>query len=160
MPTTTLGYLHLVAASLSILLGAFQLIRTRRDQLHRRVGYTYVGAMAVNGITALTVYEFTGGFNIFHGLAIYSLLSIALAVQPMLANPRPLEWKRKHYMWVAWSYAGLMAAAVTEFLVRVVHAEGWLSAALGSPPVIILAAFLIPRFAPPRRGAAPLATGS
>ena len=151
MPTSPLGYLHLVAASLSLILGAFQLIRPRRDQLHRRVGYTYVGAMVVNNVTALTVYQFTGGFNIFHALAIYSLFSIGMALQPMLVSPRPWQWRRKHYMWTAWSYAGLSAAAVTEFLVRVIHVPGWLSAPLGTPPVVLIAALLINRYAPPLR---------
>jgi uncharacterized membrane protein len=151
MPETTFGLLHLVAASLSIVVGAFQLLRPRGDALHRRAGYLYIGAMAVNNLTALTVHEFTGGFNFFHGLAIYSLVSIALAIRPMLVTPRPWQWKRIHYMWTAWSYAGLMAAGVTEFLLRVVHISGLLAAPLGTPPVILAAWFLIRRHAPPLR---------
>lgn len=158
MPTSPLGYIHLIAASLSLLFGAFQLIRPRRDQLHRRMGYTYVGTMVVNNVTALTVYQFTGGFNIFHALAIYSLFSIGMALRPMLASPRPWQWRRQHYMWTAWSYAGLTAAAVTEFLVRVAHVPGWLSAPLGTPPVILLASLLINRYAPPLRPAPAAAT--
>lgn len=151
MPDSLLGIGHMAAATLSLLAGAFQLIRTRRDQLHRRVGYTYVSAMVVNNVSALFIYKFTGGFNIFHGLALYSLFSVGFALRPMLSDPRPYQWKRIHYMWTAWSYAGLSAAAVTEFLVRVVYVEGWLAGLVGSVPVILLASVLIPRFAPPYR---------
>ncbi len=151
MPTSFLGYLHLVAASLSMVVGPVQLLRTKGDRIHRWSGYVYAAAMAVNGLSALTIYRFTGSFNVFHALALYSLLSVGLALRPMLVSPRPFEWRRMHYMWTTWSYAGLMSAGTTEFLVRVVHLDGWLGAAVGSPPAIILGAILIPRFAPPRR---------
>ncbi|HVX87688.1 MAG TPA: DUF2306 domain-containing protein [Gemmatimonadales bacterium] len=151
MPSTALGHVHLWAASLALLLGAFQLVRLRRDALHRRVGYAYVTALGVSDLTALTVYEFTGGFNVFHALALYSLVCLGLALRPMLTTPRPFQWRRVHYLWIAWSYAGLSAAAATEFLVRVAHMEGWLASVVGTLPVIGIGAFLIGRFAPPRR---------
>jgi uncharacterized membrane protein len=148
---SNVGTVHMVAASLSLATGAFQLIRTRRDALHRRVGYTYVVAMLVNNITALTIHEFSGGFNVFHAFAIYSLISISLAVRPMLVNPRPYQWKRIHYMWVAWSYAGLSAAAVTEGLLRVAHTSWQVATFAGSIPVIAIGALLITRFRPALR---------
>ncbi len=141
----------MVAASLSLATGAFQLIRPRRDTLHRRVGYTYVVAMLVSNISALTIHEFSGGFNVFHAFAIYSLVSIAFAIRPMLTSPRPHQWKRIHYMWIAWSYGGLCAAAVTEGLLRVGHVSWQLATLGGSVPVIAIAALLIARFRPPLR---------
>jgi len=151
MALSTVGASHLLAASLSLATGAFQLLRTRRDTLHRRVGYVYVGAMAVNNVSALTIFRFTGGVNVFHGLAVYSLVSVALAIRPMLVTPRPYQWRRIHYQWVAWSYAGLCAAALTEFLVRVVMLPGWLGATVGTPPPIVLGGLLIRHFAPAPR---------
>ncbi|HWA40177.1 MAG TPA: DUF2306 domain-containing protein [Gemmatimonadales bacterium] len=153
MPSTPLGYVHLLAASLALLFGAFQLIRPRRDALHRRVGYAYVTVLGVSDLTALTVYRFTGGFNLFHILALYSLVCLGLALRPMLVTPRPFQWRRIHYMWIAWSYAGLSAAAATEFLVRVVRMEGWLGSVVGTVPVIGIGAFLIGHFAPALRTA-------
>lgn len=140
--------LHTVGASIGLVTGAFQLLRPQRDTVHRVVGYSFVGAMAVSNVTALTVYEFTGRFNIFHALAIYNLVGVSLALRPMWMRPRPYQWRRMHYMWIAWSYAGLCAAAVTEFLLRVAHVPGMLSALFGTPPVILLAWFLIRRYAP------------
>jgi hypothetical protein len=107
--------------------------------------------MAVSNLSALVIYQFTGGFNIFHALALYNLLGISLALRPMLQTPRPYQWRRIHYHWVAWSYAGLCAAAATEFLVRVTLLPGWLGALVGTTPVMLLAAWLIRRFAPPPR---------
>ncbi len=141
----------MAAASLGLVAGAIQMLRPRRDRLHRQVGYVYVGVMAVNNLTALGIYEFTGGPNIFHGFAVYSLVSITLALRPMLIKPRPWQWRRMHYMWIAWSYVGLWAAAVVEFLTRVVLLPGWFAAAVGSPLVVLAGWPLINRFAPPRR---------
>jgi hypothetical protein len=115
------------------------------------VGYAFVAVMTVSNLSALAIYKFTGGFNIFHALAVYNLVAIGLALRPMLQNPRPYQWRRIHYQWVAWSYAGLCAAAATEFLLRVILLPGWLSALVGTPPVILMAAWLIRRFAPAPR---------
>jgi len=155
MALSNIGTAHVVAATLGLLSGAIQLTRTRRDATHRRIGYVYVSAMAISNVTALLVYRFTGGFNIFHALAIYNLFNVSMALRPMLANPRPWQWRRQHYMWVAYSYAGLSAAALTEFLVRVMGMDGWLGAAVGTPPVILIGAVLIHHFAPPLRPPAP-----
>ena len=54
-------------------------------------------------------------------------------------------------MWMSFSYAGLSAAALTEFLLRVVHMEGWMSAAVGTIPVMGIGSVLIFKFAPPMR---------
>lgn len=151
MALSPFGIIHLAAASSSLLAGAFQLIRTRRDALHRRVGYFYVGAMLLNNGSALTIYVFTGGFNVFHALARYSLFNVTMAMRPMLVNPRPHQWRRMHYMWVSGSYAGLFAAATTEFLVRVMLVPGWMGAVIGTPPTMIVASILIPRLAPALR---------
>jgi uncharacterized membrane protein len=153
MPATALGTVHMIAAAVSLLVGAFQLLRTRRDGLHRRLGYVFVAAMVVTNLSALTVYEFNGRFNTFHAFALISLVSVAMALRPMIASPRPPYWRRMHYYWVSWSYVGLAAAAVTEFLLRVVQVRGDLAAVIGSPPVILIGAWLINRFAPAQRPA-------
>lgn len=147
---TASGSIHMAAATVSLLLGAFQLARMRRDRLHRRAGYAYAAAMVLTNLTALLIYEFTRGFNIFHALALLSLFTLGMALKPMLTRPRPADWRTVHYYWVTWSYAGLCAAAMTEFLVRVMDVPGWMSAAIGTPLVLVPAAWLIARYAPRR----------
>jgi uncharacterized membrane protein len=143
----------MLTAAASLLFGAFQLIRPRRDLLHKRMGYAYVAAMLVTNVTALTVYEFNGRFNVFHALALVSLVTLAMAMRPMLMRPRPKHWRITHYYWVAWSYAGLSAAASTEFLLRVMLLPGWMASAIGTPLILLPAAFLIERYSPRRLAA-------
>jgi uncharacterized membrane protein len=151
MALTPLGLVHTAAASFGLATGAFQLLRPRRDALHRRVGYGYVGAMVVANGSALTIYKFSGGFNVFHALALYNLFGVAMALRPFFAKPTPWQWRSMHYQWIAWSYAGLSAAAMTEFLLRVVLLPAWMSTLFGTLPPIAIGGLLIRRFAPPRR---------
>jgi uncharacterized membrane protein len=149
---TTAGWVHTVLASVGILVGAEQLIRTRRDWWHRQLGYVYVASMVVADLSILTVYRFNGRFNAFHVGAIVNLFCLAMALRPMLAKPRPVQWRLTHYMWVSWSYVGLLAAALTEFLIRTrpfgVGAAP-IAATVGASLVVgVVGAVLIQRFRP------------
>jgi uncharacterized membrane protein len=101
---TVAGWIHTILSSVGIVVGAEQLLRTRRDRLHRWFGYVYVVAMVTADFAILTVYRFNGHFNAFHVGALANLLCIAMALHPMLAQSRPRQWKIKHYMWMSWSY--------------------------------------------------------
>ena len=115
---TSAGWVHTILSTVGIVVGAEQLIRTRRDRLHRRLGYVYVSAMLIADGAILSVYRFNGHFNVFHVGAIVNIVMIALAMKPMLATQRPRQWRIKHYLFIAWSYVGLLAAALTEFVIR------------------------------------------
>jgi hypothetical protein len=104
--------------------------------------------MTITNVSALRVYEFTGGFHVFHALALVSLLTLAMTLRGMLAPPRPAQWRTTHYYWVAWSYAGLSAAGMTEFLARGLLLPGWTTAAAGSAVILLPAALIISRHAP------------
>lgn len=149
---TTAGWVHTVLASVGILVGAEQLIRTRRDWWHRQLGYVYVASMVVADLSILSVYRFNGRFNAFHVGAIVNLLCLWMALHPMLASPRPLQWRLKHYMWVSWSYVGLLAAALTEFIIRTqpLGSDGAaiLATVFASTVVGVVGAVLIQRFRP------------
>ena len=115
---TIAGTVHTVLSLAGIMTGAEQVLRKQRDQLHRRLGYVYVASMLVADVAVLTVYRFSGGFNAFHAGALVNMACIGMAMRPMLTKPRPPKWKLTHYMWICWSYVGLLAAASTELLIR------------------------------------------
>jgi uncharacterized membrane protein len=119
MPHLTLtGAIHSALALLCIAIGFVQLLRPKRGAGHRARGYAFVYAMLVADSTALSVYQFTGKFNVLHAGAIANLICVVAAVIPLLRSPRPVNWKLQHYYWIAWSYVGLIAAAATELVVR------------------------------------------
>jgi hypothetical protein len=161
IPSLTLaGAIHTVLALFGIAVGAIQLLRTKGGASHRALGYAYVYAMLFADGAAMLIYRFTGQFNVFHVGAIVNFVLIVIAMVPLLQNPRPVNWKLRHYYRITWSYVGLIAAAVTELIVRTVrltHEQGW--AVSGGVAVLVTAIgyVLIERFRP-RSGVPPAET--
>jgi hypothetical protein len=83
-----------------------------------RAGWAYVASMACLNVSALGLYHLTGGFNIFHALALVSLAMVAGGVIQVLGRRRWRRWLWRHYQYMAWSYVGLLAASCNEAFVR------------------------------------------
>jgi uncharacterized membrane protein len=148
------GSIHAALALLCIVVGAVQLIRPKRGAGHRARGYAYVYGILVADGAAMLLYRFTGAFNIFHVGALVNLVFVVVAIVPVLRTPRPANWKLWHYNFIAWSYVGLIAAALTEVAVRLgqpmTHGMSWMISALVSGLVTAVGFVLIPRYRPPR----------
>jgi uncharacterized membrane protein len=126
----TLGQLHLASAFAALLIGAYVFLGTRKGtRLHRRAGWAYVVAMLALNVTALLIYELFGGFGPFHVAAVASLVTTLFGVvaaralrRERRARQRPAggtDYAGHHYMWMSYSYLGLVAAAVAETATRV-----------------------------------------
>ncbi|MCB1554275.1 MAG: DUF2306 domain-containing protein [Xanthomonadales bacterium] len=144
-----LGGIHLGNAVFSLLAGAAVLTLRKGTRLHKWIGYTYATGMLVLNVSALSLYRLNGDFNVFHACALVSLVSLFGGMVPAILR-RPAGWLRMHYEFMAWSYVGLVAAAVSETAVRLPSAPFWPAVAIGS--VLVLAGgalavhFLRPRF--------------
>jgi hypothetical protein len=154
MPHLTLaGALHTALALSCVVVGAIQLTFPKRGAWHRARGYAFIYAMLMADGAALLIYRFTGSFNMFHVGALANLACIVGGIAPMLRTPRPPNWKLRHYYFIAWSYVGLMSAAVTELIVRTVppsgHAQGWGVSAVVTVLVTAIGYILIERHRPP-----------
>jgi uncharacterized membrane protein len=151
---TSAGAVHTGLAMFGIGVGLIQLLRPKGGPAHRALGYAFVYGMLVADAAALLIYQFTGRFNIFHVGAIANLVCIVFATIPVLRSPRPPGWKHQHYHWMSWSYVGLLAAAVTEFVVRTIpfatRAQVWTVTAVATTVVTGVGYVLISRY----RGAA------
>jgi len=158
---TTMGWFHLAFAAFGLATGAIQLLRRKGDRLHRAVGYAYVYAMVIANATSLTMYRFTGSFNVFHAGAIVNFVCIIAAMIPVLRTPRAPDWLAWHYRWMSSSYIGLVAAAATEFSVRTLAVSSretaWIVAGMVTVLVAVVGGVLIRvnrRIAAPGAGAA------
>lgn len=149
---TPTGAIHTVLAASGIVIGLIQLWRPKGGAIHRAVGYAFVYAMLIADGAAMLVFQFTGTFNILHLGALANLVCIIFAIVPVLRSPRPANWKLQHYYWISWSYAGLLAAAATEFVVRTIHLptreQAWMATAATSMGVSAVAWFIINRNRP------------
>jgi uncharacterized membrane protein len=156
---TLAGAIHSALALLCIAVGLTQFARPKRGAGHRARGYFYVYAMLVADGTALLVYQFTGQFNVFHAGALLNLFCIVMAVVPLLRSLRPSNWRHVHYHWIAWSYVGLIAAAVTEIVVRTglvtTQGQGWAVSFAVAVTVTVIGYVMIEKNRPiPEPGAA------
>jgi uncharacterized membrane protein len=147
------GSIHAALALLCIVVGAVQLMRPKRGAGHRARGYAYVYAILIADGAAMLLYRFTGAFNIFHVGALVNLVFVIAAIVPVLRTPRPANWKLWHYHFIAWSYVGLIAAALTETVVRLSYpitpALAWTVTTVVSALVTAIGYVLIRRYRPP-----------
>jgi uncharacterized membrane protein len=114
---SAIGWVHIVAAFSALALGLVNVVMTKGTPLHRLIGIFYVFAMLTLNAAALSIYDMTGHFGIFHALAIFSLFCVLMGLSAVIF--RKGEWLRGHYMWMGWSYFGLLAAAFAETMIRV-----------------------------------------
>ncbi|OAN82776.1 hypothetical protein A8B78_07910 [Jannaschia sp. EhC01] len=96
---------HVVAATIAILIGPVALYRARRDMLHRLVGRTWVVAMATLAISAIfipaAVLPLLGPFGPIHVFVIWTLFSLMRGMQAIFrrdiaahqAEMRALYWQ-------------------------------------------------------------------
>jgi uncharacterized membrane protein len=143
--------LHTVCGFLALALGLVVLLNNKGTRFHRTVGRTYWLVMLLLNITAFGIYRLNGHFNIFHIFAIVSLATISAGLIPVLLRKQIRNWLALHYEYMAWSYAGLLAATSNELfahvpafkaLVRITGQWVMLAALVA---ILALSAFLIGR---------------
>ncbi|TFL20048.1 DUF2306 domain-containing protein [Jannaschia formosa] len=80
--------IHADAATLALLLGAANLLRRRRDALHRALGRVWVGAMAVVALSSFGIrgFELVGPFGPLHLLSLWVLWSLWSGVREARAG--------------------------------------------------------------------------
>jgi uncharacterized membrane protein len=111
------GWIHIGAAFAALGLGFLNVVMKKGTPIHRFIGIFYVFAMVTLNAAALSIYDLTGHFEIFHALAIFSLFCVLMGLGAAIF--RAGDWMRRHYMWMGWSYFGLLAAAFAEAMIRV-----------------------------------------
>ncbi|OUJ71750.1 DUF2306 domain-containing protein [Hymenobacter crusticola] len=140
------GLLHLIAATASLLLGTIVLALSKGGKRHKRLGYSYVGSMAVMLATSFTIYRQFHGFGIFHVAALLSSVTLSAGMVPMLRKKPVHSWRQWHYSFMYLSVLELYVALVAEVLVRRPGMSFWEVASLSSTTVMLPGALLFTRF--------------
>ena len=115
----SLGQVHLAASLVALAAGGWVVARPKGTGGHRRVGWLYAGSMLTLNATALLIYRLTGAFGPFHVAAFASLATLVAGVLPARRRRPAGAWLERHYFFMAYSYLGLVAAAVAETATRV-----------------------------------------
>lgn len=155
------GLIHTATAVLAIVFGSMIFLRPKGGTLHRRIGYVYTVCMIVMLVTSFMLYRLTGGFNVLHAAAILSSITLGVGLRFAILRRPARGWYFFHYLWMSWSYIGLLAAMVAELSTRlampiVVAHFGpssrtlfWIIVGLASASVILIGKKLIVRHSPP-----------
>ena len=114
----TLGWTHLLFSITAIASGTTVLLAPKGTHLHRRTGYFYVTAMLGLNISALMIYRLFGYFGPFHWAALFSLATLLAGFIPARIKAPQGRWIFLHANMMAWSFIGLLAAAVSEITTR------------------------------------------
>ena len=96
---------HAVAATLMILLPPVQLLRRRKDRAHRWIGRSWVVSAWTVCVSGMFIYTLTGGFTVFHALAIFTFGTTTLGVLQIRRGR-----VRSHVMNMVGSWLGAVVA--------------------------------------------------
>ncbi|PCE13872.1 hypothetical protein AUC47_06590 [Microbacterium sp. SZ1] len=103
--------IHAVAASFVILLGPVNFLRRRKDAAHRFLGRTFAVMMYFVCVSGLFIYE-GGGFTVFHGLAIFTLITTTLGIRAIMRGDVKAHRGNMIGSWAGTVAAGTFAALV------------------------------------------------
>ena len=137
-----LGLAHTAAAVVALGSGAWVLATAKGTRAHVRVGWVYVACMLWVDGSALAIRHLTGRFNFFHALAAISLAMVVGGVAQVVFRGRIRRWLWRHYQYMSWSYAGLVAGAVNEAFARVAPLRAF-SVATGGRAVVAASAAVV-----------------
>jgi uncharacterized membrane protein len=109
---------HVAAAVSALVAGAVVLFSRKGTHTHRVKGRVYVLALVLVNVAALSLHR-EDTFGVFHGLAVASLVTIAVGLSPLLLGKRSPQVIATHAYCMTWSYAGLVAAGFGQLGVAV-----------------------------------------
>lgn len=143
-----LGIVHIVLAIAAIAIGAAMFLRKKGGRLHRGLGYAYTVALLLVNLSALSVYEDSGGPGPFHVLALISLATLSAGFFPALLRLPGNGWIHRHAYFMSWSYVGLVAAGVGQMTLKASDLPAIVAVGLPSVVVVLLGGFLTHRLVP------------
>jgi uncharacterized membrane protein len=114
---------HLATASAALVAGAAVLLLPKGTRKHRASGTAYVVVLVLVDLAALALHR-ESTFGVFHGLAIASLVTLAVGLSPLLLGKRSPAAITSHAYCMTWSYVGLAAAGCGQLAVTVSDTSG------------------------------------
>lgn len=106
--------IHIAGALISIVLGAFVILRRRRDRIHKISGYIWTVAMAAVALSSFWIHEIrvVGPFSPLHILAFVTLWSLWVGIRHAIAGR--INAHRTVFRNLYWY--GLLVAGTVNFL--------------------------------------------
>ncbi|WND03452.1 DUF2306 domain-containing protein [Temperatibacter marinus] len=112
------GWVHLSGVAFSYIAAWFVFVFPKAGPHHKLWGKIYAVSMLLAALSGFGMYEFNGGFNIFHFFSIVSIVSVSrgwwsIVQYQKTKSPRALA---NHYFNMCYSFMGLNLAALAQSL--------------------------------------------
>lgn len=102
--------IHVALGIIALCAGAWNLVARKGTSRHRGLGWVYVGSMAGLIGTSFGIYEVFDSVGPFHVMSLVSGATLLRAIYAPLRRNQWDDWLEYHYMWISWSYVGLVMA--------------------------------------------------
>jgi uncharacterized membrane protein len=135
--------IHTSCGVLSLIAGSCVCVTPKGTKRHVLLGRLYCLCIVTLNVSAFGIYTLFGAFGVFHVCAIVSLLTVGAGLAPVLMKPRFKNWLQTHYQFMAWSYAGLLAATSKEAFVHIRPLQRLARATTPFFPLIVMFVILI-----------------
>ena len=135
---STLGWVHLVFASLALAAGTVVVLIRKGTRWHRTLGHVYLTCMIALNVTALFIYQKFGIFGPFHWMAVASLLTLLVGMVPVFMRRPKGSWLQLHAGFISGSYVGLVAAAGSEVTSRIPGTDEIFGLVVSATTVLII----------------------
>ncbi|MCH9816560.1 MAG: DUF2306 domain-containing protein [Actinomycetia bacterium] len=122
MFTDLVAAVHVIGAVAALVLGLAVLTVRKGDQRHRRMGYGYAVLLVALNLAALALHR-EDVFGPFHILAVLSLATVIVGIGLPILRPGVVAAAAVHGYLMAWSYVGVVAAAVGQLAVQAEQAN-------------------------------------
>jgi uncharacterized membrane protein len=115
----SLGWLHLVSATMAIVFGTIVVVNAKGTRKHRWGGRAYVACRVLVCLSAFAIYNLHGSFGPFHWAAVGETFCLTSGMAPLARRRENSDWKIRHAFYMTWSYVGLLVALAGEITTRV-----------------------------------------
>lgn len=127
---SSINLIHTIFSVLALISGAVVIMQTKGTTAHKRYGYTYCISMVILIATSFMIFDLFEGFGAYHALAIVSLVTLCLGMFFPLFKRNYSGWVIQHYMWMSYSYVGLVMAGGSHLFAVFPTWPSWLSITL------------------------------
>ena len=102
---------HVVAALFVLAVGPFQILRRRRDRIHRTMGYLWVAAMYYVCLSSFWIMS-DGRFSWLHGLSAFTIVTVTLGLVSAIRGNVPSHLGNMVGSYIGTAVAFIFAVAV------------------------------------------------
>jgi uncharacterized membrane protein len=135
-PWNVLLVSHVVAALFVLVIGPFQILRRRRDRVHRTMGYLWVAAMYYVCFSSFWIVT-DGHFSWLHGLSAFTIVTVTLGLVSAIRRNIPSHLGNMVGSYIGIAVAFVFAAAVPGRAIPQLLAEDPVSAVFVAGLVVL-----------------------